>query len=383
MDAARAGAYVVQPGGVRAFVPATLPPTALVFSPELQMLLASADRAVGRLDGSIQTLPTPDRFVRMYVRKEAALSSQLDGTQSSLRDLLAAEADVSIPHAPGDVDEIVNYIAAMNHGLARLTELPVSGRLIREIHEKVLVGLPSGDGRPGELRQTQTWVGPAGSPIGPPAFVPPPPDVVPVALQDLERFLYRERNLPLLVRIGLAHAQFENIHPFLDGNGRCGRLLITLLLYEGDALHKPVLYLSQYFRQHRQEYYGRLQAIRDAGDWEGWLRFFLRGVVDVGAQATEIARQVLALREEHREAVIDALGRGAASGLRVLERLYERPITSVTQIRELTHTTFPAANDLARKFEDLGILVEFTGHRRHRRFRYDGYVRLFEDVAVH
>jgi Fic family protein len=377
----RAGHYIKQPAGFRAFLPAPLPPSpSLAFTAELQRRLSSADRAVGRLDGSIQTLPNPDLFVMMYVRKEAVLSSQIEGTQSSLQDLLAAEAQVLSPDAPKDVDEVVNYVAAMRHGLARLDELPVSTRLIREIHAKLLTGVRGSDRQPGELRRIQNWIGPAGSTLATATFVPPPPEAVPDALGDLERFLHdRAGGLPLLVTIGLAHAQFETIHPFLDGNGRCGRLLVTFLLYEGQALHKPVLYLSHYFKRHRQEYYERLQAVRDAGDWEGWLGFFLTGVAEVSAQATETARRILALREAHRHAVTDGLGRAAGTGLRVLEKLYERPIISVAQIREVTGTSYQAANDLAGRLVQLGILVEFTGHKRHRRFRYDGYVRLFDE----
>ena len=354
----------------------------LVFTPDLQRRLSAADRAVGRLDGSIQTLPNPDLFVMMYVRKEAVLSSQIEGTQSSLQDLLAAEAQVLSADAPKDVDEVVNYVAAMNHGLARLADLPVSTRLIREIHAKLLTGVRGADRQPGELRRVQNWIGPAGSTLATATFVPPPPAAVPDALADLERFLHdRDGGLPLLVTIGLAHAQFETIHPFLDGNGRCGRLLVSFLLYQGQALHKPVLYLSHYFKRHRQQYYERLQAIRDAGDWEGWLAFFLTGVAEVSAQATETARRILAMREAHRTAVTERLGRAAGTGLRVLEKLYERPIISVAQIREVTETSYQAANDLAGRLVELGILVEFTGQKRHRRFRYDGYVRLFDEPS--
>jgi Fic family protein len=380
---ARAGIYAPQTGGFSAFIPAPLPPSpALVFTPDLQRRLSAADRAVGRLDGSIQTLPNPDLFVMMYVRKEAVLSSQIEGTQSSLQDLLAAEAQVLSADAPKDVDEVVNYVAAMNHGLARLAELPMSTRLIREIHAKLLTGVRGADRQPGELRRVQNWIGPAGSTLATATFVPPPPGAVPDALADLERFLHdRDGGLPLLVTIGLAHAQFETIHPFLDGNGRCGRLLVTFLLYQGQALHKPVLYLSHYFKRHRQQYYERLQAIRDAGDWEGWLAFFLAGVAEVSAQATETARRILAMREAHRTAVTERLGRAAGTGLRVLEKLYERPIISVAQIREVTETSYQAANDLAARLVELGILVEFTGQKRHRRFRYDGYVRLFDETS--
>ena len=376
----RAGTYVRQPSGFAAFVPAALPPSPpLSPSAELQALLSDADRAVGRLDGSIQTLPNPDLFVLMYVRKEAVLSSQIEGTQSSLQDLLAAEAQVLTSDSPKDVDEVVNYVAAMNHGLERLKELPVSVRLIREIHAKLLVGVRGSHLDRGELRRTQNWIGPAGSTPATATFVPPPADIVPSALSDLEQFLHSDTTLPLLVKIGLAHAQFETIHPFLDGNGRCGRLLVTFLLCEGRAMHKPVLYLSHYFKHRRQEYYDRLQAVRDKGDWEGWLAFFLKGVAEVSAQATDTARRVLALREAHRAAVTEHLGRAAGNGHRILEKLYERPIMSVSHIRELTKTSYPAANELVSRLTSLGILVEFTGQKRHRQFRYDAYIRLFDE----
>ena len=282
---ARAGSYQQQPTGYRAFIPAPLPPNRpLAIDGELQGLLSQADRALGRLDGSVLTLPNPDLFVFMYVRKEAVLSSQIEGTQSSLQDLLAAEAQLFEQNLPRDVDEVVNYVRAMNHGLARLPELPVSVRLIREIHAELMQGVRGGRLQPGELRTSQNWIGPAGCTLNTATFVPPPHHVVPEALGDLEKFLHRDDDLPPLVKIALAHVQFETIHPFLDGNGRVGRLLITFLLTERGVLHKPVLYLSHYFKPHRQEYYEHLQAVRDRGAWEAWLAFFLRGVVEVAAK---------------------------------------------------------------------------------------------------
>lgn len=208
-------------------------------------------------------------------------------------------------------------------------------------------------------------------------FVPPPPDLVPEALGDLELFLHRADDLPILVKIGLAHAQFETIHPFLDGNGRVGRLLITFLLTERGVLHKPVLYLSHYFKRHRQAYYDHLQAVRGRGDWEGWLAFFLRGVAEVSAEATETARRILALREDHRMAITAKLGRAAGNGHRVLESLFDRPIVSVHDVQGVTGTTYAAANNLAARLTELGILAEITGYARNRRFRYEPYVRLF------
>lgn len=376
----RSGTYVRQLGGYRAFIPAPLPPDPPVeITGELQVLLSQADRALGRLDGSIQTLPHPDLFVLMYVRKEAVLSSQIEGTQSSLQDLLAAEARIFAPNRASDVGEVLNYVTAMNHGLRRLSEIPVSIRLIREIHAKLLQDTRGSHLIPGELRSSQNWIGPAGCTLHEALFVPPPPHQVADDMSQLERFIHTDTDLPLLVKIGLAHAQFETIHPFLDGNGRVGRLLITFLLCEQGVLQKPVLYLSWFFKQHRQQYYDELQSVRDAGTWERWLAFFLRGVAEVSGQATDTARQILALREEHRRVITDGFGRAAANGHRVLEHIYEHPIVSVGDVRLLTGTTYTAANNLVARMADCGILREFTGRTRHRRFRYQNYIDLFHD----
>ncbi len=380
----RAGRYIRQPTGYSAFIPAPLPPEPPVrLEGELQRLLSQADRALGRLDGSVQTLPNPDLFVFMYVRKEAVLSSQIEGTQSSLQDLLAVEADLYGPDSrPRDVDEIVNYVKALNHGLNRLDALPVSVRLIREIHERLLQSVRGAGLTPGDLRKSQNWIGPGGCTLAEATFVPPPPHEVPIALGQLEQFLHQRDDLPELLKIGLAHVQFETIHPFLDGNGRVGRLLVTFLLTESGILHKPVLYLSHYFKRHRAAYYDHLQAVRDHGDWEGWMRFFLTGVAEVSAEATETARRILVLREEHRAAITEHLGRMAANGHKVLESLYRRPIVDVSDVQALIGTTYPSANNLVARMTALGILREVTGHSRNRRFRYDAYVQLFSDERV-
>lgn len=371
-----------QPAGYRAFIPAPLPPRpALSLGGELQGLLSTADRALGRLDGSVLTLPNADLFVFMYVRKEAVLSSQIEGTQSSLQDVLAAEAQLFDLALPRDVDEVLNYVRAMNHGLARLPELPVSVRLIREIHAELMRGVRGGELQPGELRASQNWLGPGGSTLATATFVPPPHHVVPEALGDLETFLHREDGLPPLVKIALAHVQFETIHPFLDGNGRVGRLLITFLLTERGVLHKPVLYLSHYFKQHRQDYYDQLQAVREGGAWEAWLAFFLRGVIEVAGEAADTARRILQLREQHRTAITSHLGRAAGNGHKVLEALYHRPIVSVHDVRALTGTTYAAANSLVARLAKLGILGEMTGYARNRRFRYTRYILLFANAA--
>lgn len=379
--ARRAGRYVRQSGGYRAFIPAALPPEPpVVLEGELRVLLSQADRALGRLDGSVVTLPNPDLFVFMYVRKEAVLSSQIEGTQSSLQDLLAAEADLfDSADIPRDVDEVINYVDAMNYGLARLNELPVSVRLIREIHERLLRGVRGRHHTPGELRRSQNWIGPGGATLAEATYAPPPAEDVPEALGNLERFIHASDEIPLLVKIGMAHAHFETIHPFLDGNGRVGRLLITFLLTERGVLSKPVLYLSHYLKLHRQQYYAHLQAIREDGAWEEWLAFFLRGVREVSDEATDTARRVLLMREEHRAAMTDRLGRAAGNGHRVLESLFDRPITSVREVAKTTRTSFAAANQLVARMAELGILNEVTGYARNRRFRYDPYVRLFTE----
>jgi Fic family protein len=378
IPSARAGRYIQQVNGYRAFIPNPLPPDPPIdISGELQARLSEADRALGRLDGSIQTLPDPDMFVFMYIRKEAVLSSQIEGTQSSLQDVLTAEARIMAPDRPKDVDEVVNYVRAMNYGLDRLASVPVSVRLIREIHTELLRGVRGSHLTPGDVRTSQNWIGPAGCTLQEATFVPPPPHEIPQALSELEKFLHNNSELPLLVKIGLAHAQFETIHPFLDGNGRVGRLLITFLLCEQKVLLKPVLYLSYYFKRYRQQYYEHLQSIRDRGTWEQWLVFFLRGIVEVSSQSTETARRILALREDHRRVIADHLGRAAGNGHRVLEYLYTHPIVSVGEVGELIKSTYPAANDLVARMVTFGIVREYTGQARNRKFVYQDYVDLF------
>ena len=375
----RAGRYVAQPQSFRAFIPADLPPQPPVrLDGELQALLSQADQALGRLDGSIQTLPDPDLFVFMYVRKEAVLSSQIEGTQSSLQDVLAAEASIRSPNQPRDVGEVINYVSAMNEGLDRLRTLPLSIRLIREIHARLLHGIRGSQAQPGELRTSQNWIGPAGCTLNEATFVPPPPREVPNALGALEAFIHSPSELPVLVQVGLIHTQFETIHPFLDGNGRVGRLLITFLLCQRGILQHPVLYLSHFFRQYRSEYYERLQAVRDRGDWEGWLAFFLRGAAAVSAEAADTVRRILTLREAHRTLVTERLGRAAADGHRVLESLYRRPFLTVAHVPEITGTNYAAANGLVARLVQIGVLEEVTGGRRNRVFRYGPYLGILE-----
>jgi len=345
-------------------------------------LYTEASTAVAALDSAILTLPDPDLFLFMYVTTEAVLSSQIEGTQSSLDDLLRAEADRSDPALPRDIDEVSNYVAAMNYGLERLRELPVSSRLIREIHEKLMRGVRGGNRRPGEFRRPQVHIGPPGAPIELATFVPPPAERVEGAMDDLGRYIHAEgegSDVPL-IRAALAHAQFETIHPFTDGNGRVGRLLITFLLCEQGVLRKPVLYLSVFFRAHRQEYYDRLQAVRDRGDWEGWVEFFLRGVKEVAEQALSVSRRIVALRESHWLVMAEEFGTLGGKGIRLLERLYRRPVITVNEAKDLLGISFAHANGLIGRMVEKGMLREFTGRKRHRHFLYAPYVALFSDL---
>ncbi len=381
MPTNRAGRFTPQPGGYSAFIPNPLPPQPpLRADSKLRELLSLADRAMGRLDGSIQTLPAPDLFVYMYIRKEAVLSSQIEGTQSSLDDLLEAEAKVFNPERPNDTSEVINHLAAIKHSLNRLKDLPISVRLIREAHDILLSGVRGAKKQPGQLRTMQNWIGPKGcTGPGEATFVPPPPAQVPNALADLEQFLHSNNPMEMLLKIGLAHAQFETIHPFLDGNGRIGRLLITLLLCKERVLLKPVLYISHYLKEHHVEYYDRLQAVRDEGDWEGWLKFFLTAVAEVAAEATATARRIVDLRELHRGRIIQTFGRTTANGLNMLEALYSRPIVTVKGIAEVLDVDYSVANPLMKRFCQQGIVHQITGPKRNRRYRYSDYVAIFTE----
>jgi Fic family protein len=366
----RAGRFVRQLAGYPAFVPAPLPPDPpLVMDAELLSLLSEADLALGRLDGVSSILPNPDLFVAMYVRQEAVLSSQIEGTQSTLEDVLQFEVDEKGRSLPKDIREVVNYVNAMNQGLKRLEQLPLSKRLIREIHGMLMNGVRGGERTPGDFRRTQNWIGPAGCTLNNASFVPPSVADMNDALDQLERFLHDRTTLPHLIHCGLAHAQFETIHPFLDGNGRVGRLLITFLLCERKILHRPLLYLSAYLKAHRIEYYDRLTAIRVDGNWEGWIKFFLRGVVEVSLEATQTARSILALREAHRSVVDNP---------QLLDYLFERPLISVPMVSTRLGCSFTSANKIITQYVKRGLLREITGRRRNRLFRYDSYLALFE-----
>ncbi|MCO5121614.1 MAG: Fic family protein [Burkholderiaceae bacterium] len=384
MQRGSTGRYEIARTGVepvRAFVPAPLPPV-----PSLDLSGPRARRhdealiACGRLDAITALLPDPDLFLYAYVRREALLSSQIEGTQSSFSDLLLFELD----EAPGvpfdDVVEVSNYVAALEHGLARLREgFPLSNRLLREIHGKLLARGRGSDKQPGEFRTSQNWIG--GTRPGNASFVPPPPDLVQDCMAALERFLHDEA-LPYssLVRAALAHVQFETIHPFLDGNGRVGRLLIAMVLHHDGVLRQPLLYLSLYLKQHRAEYYRLLDAVRHDGDWEAWVDFFLEGVERTSAGAVETAHRLLALFRDDRERVA-ALGRTAANALRIFEALRRRPLATINDLVERAGVNYQTAARAVQALEGLGIVREITGRRRDRVFAYDAYLAILNEGA--
>jgi Fic family protein len=382
MPSDRAGHLEKQIGGYSAFVPAPLPPLDLDVGPRLQALLSNADLALGRLDGAVDVVPQPEQFVLMYVRREAVLSSQIEGTHASLMDVLEYEAVHERGEARMDVREIVNYIAAMHHGLSRLADLPLSRRLMCEVHDILMSGVRGGEPHktPGEFRRSQNWIGGASPATA--RFVPPPPDLVDESFAALENFLHSSDPMPPLLKAGLAHAQFETIHPFLDGNGRTGRLLITFWLVERRVLKKPLLYPSLFFKEHRDEYIDRLQAIRDEGAWEDWLAFFLDGIAHVAAEATERALEIVALRERDRDRIVATLGRRAHTGLRLYELLLAHPVITASSVMGMIDVSSPTANALVRDFQRIGILKELTGRQRRRVFSYQEYLDLFPEAAT-
>ncbi len=378
-DPHRAGHYQKQSTGYSAFIPKPLPPAPDIdYDGELRTLLSSADRDIARLDAIAALLPNPDLFVAMYVRHEAVLSSQIEGTQSTLEDILAYEASTAISSEMRDVEETVNYVRAMNHSLHRLNELPLSLRLLRETHAQLMQGVRGGEKSPGEFRTSQNWIGGTGSSLATASFVPPPPHELMAALGSLEQFLHDAKsNVPLLVRCGLAHAQFETIHPFLDGNGRVGRLLITLMLCEGGALARPLLYLSVYLKAHRAEYYDRLSAIRQHGHWESWLKFFLRGISATARAASQTAHDIHAMRQTHAQEMAKN-----AKALRLLDHLLIEPLISARRVVVVLGCSTPTALKLLGEMQQRGWLREITGQERNRVYRYQPYLDLFHRETV-
>ena len=357
---------------VRAFIPHPLPPE-LDLGPADFDLMERANRALGRLDGISTLLPDRDLFLYLYVRKEAVLSSQIEGTQSSLSDLLLFEDDRAPTVPTDDVREVSNYVSALTYGLDRLKDLPLSLRLIREIHGVLLREGRGADKTPGEFRRSQVWLG--GSRPGTARFVPPPANEVMGCLDHFEKFLY-EPGTPVLIKAALAHVQFETIHPFLDGNGRVGRLLITFLLCAEEVLSDPILYLSLYFKTHREEYYERLQRVRTHGEWEEWLRFFLEGVRETSGQAVETAREILNLFERDRGLIRESLGGRASSTLRVHEAMQRRPLLTIKEAERHSGVSRPTAQKSLERMARLGITREVTGGRYGMTYLYEPYMAI-------
>lgn len=355
-----------------AYIPKPLPPVPPLDMASLYPLLDQASTALGRLDGMSMILPDSSLFLYMYIRKEAILSSQIEGTQSSLSDLLLFETE----EAPGvpldDVREVSCYVSAMDYGLERLKEFPLSLRLIREIHSKLMDNARGGNKQPGEFRSSQNWIG--GTRPGNAHYVPPPKEYLMECLDNFEKFLHDEKNkFPVLIKAALAHVQFETIHPFLDGNGRLGRLLITFILCMEGVLNEPLLYLSLYLKTNRQQYYDHLQSVRETGDWEGWIKFFLQGVIETSAQATETAKSILALFDKDRSR-IETSGKSTATILKIFNYLQHNPITNTGRIKNACEVSLPTVLRSLKTLDTLGIVREITGKERHKLFTYAEYL---------
>ena len=359
---------------VNAFLPRPLPPSPKLDFEPIYPLMAEAERALGRLDGLSSTLPHTPLFLYMYVKKEAVLSSQIEGTQSSLSDLLLFENSEYPGNSGDDVIEVSNYVAAMNFGLERLREgMPISSRLMREIHTILLRSGRGQEKQPGDFRRSQNWIG--GTRPGDAVFVPPPANRVVEYMSDLEKYIHLNDNLPVPVKAALVHVQFETIHPFLDGNGRLGRLLITFMLCANGGLRHSILYLSLYLKTHRQEYYELLQRVRSKGVWEEWIAFFLEGVKETSTQAAQTATEILKLFEDDQSR-INGLGRASGSALGVFQSIQSKPVTSATKLAAELHITHKTAMSAIGALEKLGILYELSNRKRDRLYGYQAYLEI-------
>jgi Fic family protein len=362
---------------VRAFVPQPLPPIPPIDVLALLDRLSMAERALGRLDGVTTLLPRQELFLYMYVRKEAVLSSQIEGTQSTLTDLLRFETEAQAGQPIDDIREVSNYVDAMMYGLERLEKLPLSLRLIRETHARLMQSGRGGSKSPGEFRRSQNWIG--GTRPGNALFVPPAPNELDACLAALEHFMHEDQSrLPAVIKAGLIHVQFETIHPFLDGNGRIGRLLVTLYLCMNGVLGKPLLYLSLYLKTYRADYYRLLQEVRERGAWEAWLNFFLKGLAEIANQAFDAATRIVDLFKSDRERITAKSDR-AGSALRVHEHLQQNPFLTANLLVERTGLTAPTINAALADLERLGIVEEVTGRRRGRVFGYTEYLAILSE----
>jgi Fic family protein len=372
----RAGKFVLTPHGYKSFIPKELPPEPPIeYDDELQLLLSKADRNLARLDGITFVLPNPDLFIAMYVKKEALLSSQIEGTQASLEGVLEFEADLVPKEDINEIKDVVNYIKALDYGIERLSETSMSLELIKEIHKILLEGT-RGDGlNSGDFKTVQNYISTSGASIREAIFVPPTPDITLPAMEGLERFLLEKDKIPILVKIGLIHSQFETIHPFLDGNGRVGRLLITFYLVWKEILSKPLLYLSFYLKNNRSEYYDLLMKVRTEGAWEEWLKFFLKGVSETSEEAVNTAREIIQLKDDITKRLYEN-SISSIHAIRLIDLLFESPLVSNKEVIDKLDMTPVTATKLMNKFEEIGILKEITGKKRYKRYLFAEYVNI-------
>jgi Fic family protein len=364
--------------GYWAFVPNPLPPP-IEYDSQTVRLLSEADRGLGNLAGIGQLLPNPHLLIAPYVRREAVSSSRIEGTQTSLSDLLFFEAAKEEPPRAPDVQEVRNYVRAMEYGIARLEHLPLSLRLVREIHARLMHGVRGGDEKPGEFRQRQNWIGPPGCSLTEATFVPPPVPEMSAALNDWEKFLHEAKDIPPLVQCALMHYQFEVIHPFGDGNGRVGRLLITFFLCEHGHLPQPLLYLSAFFERHRDEYYARLLEVSKSGDWRGWIQFFLRGLARQASDAVTNSQRIVALQQQYREQLLKH--KSGPTALAIADELFINPYVTATRLSKRLRASFPTVQASIYRLVQVGILREITGRKRNRIYCAEELLRTIEGEA--
>jgi Fic family protein len=377
----RQGNYITHVNGYKAFVPSPLPPVPpLELSNELLKQHEQAMQSLARLDGLGYLLPNIDLFITMYIKKEALLSSQIEGTQASLEDLLEYENGVSIDNV-NDVKEVVNYVKAIKYGIERLETLPMSTRLIKELHAILLDNTRGQHKTPGEFKRSQNWIGAGNATLKTAAFVPPSPEDAYAAMSDLENYIHSDSIYPLLIDCALVHYQFETIHPFLDGNGRVGRLLITLYLFWKGVIEKPILYPSYYLKQHRQEYYDRLMTVRQTGNYEQWVLFFLKSITEASSAAINDTKSILALRKDD-QALLWEKKISSPLATMLLDALFSTPIIAVKDIEQRFAVSYPTASALIKNFVDIGILREITGQKRAKRFVYGRYMAILSEGAM-
>lgn len=374
----RAGRYVMQSTGYQAYIPKPLPPIPPIkYNGKLRNLLSEADRALAKLEGITTVLPNAELFIAMYIKKEALLSSQIEGTQASLEGILRFEANLEPTEDINEIKEVINYIKALDYGINRLQDIPMSSRLIKEIHKILIQGTRGTHKTPGEFRKTQNWLGPQGATLSEATFIPPPPDILMELISNLEKFMHKKDEIPSLIKISLIHSQFETIHPFLDGNGRMGRLLITFYLYREGILSRPLLYLSFYLKKNRIKYYDLLMKIRLEGNWEEWSSFFLKGIKEVSEEAANSAREIIILKNT----ILKSLFNNKISSIYAVEflnLLFGKPIVTSKELIKDLKVSKETANQIIKKFEKLNILKEISGKKRYKKYIFSDYINIIK-----